>query len=584
MAKVYSIFGAGPAGLYTAWRLLVSGKLLKGDTLELYDWGKYDFSTKDSKTRAPAGRICTYHYKNDSTQSYIEVGGMRYMDWDGNQDSPGHRLVTTVINQLGLDSDTQEFITTDNPLFYLRQKNFYSKEITASNPAPYYANHDLATKTPDEAFNYVARKIINNEHTPKTRSQQCEYYKNGKLPDSFKSQVYKPGNSLANIGYWNLMFDQLCNEGYQYAADGGGYSSNVINWNSADALIYNNEFVPGGKFKTLKDGYSTLFVKLFEKIIDCCKKKEISWKYVPECRLRSIYLKDGQIIFTTALRQSPHTIDHTSTTDYAFLAMPRQSLELVAQGTRYKDSKITDVLNHEKVQLYLQSVAKQPSYKIAMFFESEWWKDSKYSPKLGNNVFGPTITDTPLRQIYYFGNNGSEKNSPVYGMLASYDDENFTQFWQELELDQKSSRTIPLSEDLQPLDSPRSAPQAMIKMLRSQLACVHYGAGADLSKVPKPLETVFMDWSSNPFGAGYHAWAAHYDICDVMEKIRKPTQLIDGLDANIFIVGSAYSNDQAWVEGAFCTAESVLKDFLGVKPIIDESNYPFICRCSTKTE
>jgi hypothetical protein len=93
-----------------------------------------------------------------------------------------------------------------------------------------------------------------------------------------------------------------------------------------------------------------------------------------------------------------------------------------------------------------------------------------------------------------------------------------------------------------------------------------------------------MDWSSNPFGAGYHAWAAHYDICDVMEKIRKPTQLIDGLDANIFIVGSAYSNDQGWVEGAFCTAESVLKDFLGVQPIIDESNYPFICRCTTKAE
>lgn len=381
------------------------------------------------------------------------------------------------------------------------------------------------------------------------------------------------------------MFDQLCNEGYQYAADGGGYSSNVINWNSADALIYNNEFFPGQKFKALKHGYSTLFVKLFQQIFDCCKTKEIALKYIPECRLRSIYLEDGQITFTTALRQSPYTIDHTSTTDYAFLTMPRQSLELVAQATRYNDSRITDVLNHDQVQLYLQSVIKQPSYKIAMFFNSEWWKKSKYPPKLsGNNVFGPTITDTPLRQIYYFGNNGSEQSSPVYGMLASYDDESFTQFWQELEINDQSSRTVPLSEDLQPLNRPRSAPQAMINMLRSQLACVHYGAAADASLVPQPLETVFMDWSSNPFGAGYHAWAAHYDICDVMEKIRKPTQLIDGLDANIFIVGSAYSNDQGWVEGAFCTAESVLKDFLGVQPIIDESNYPFICRCTTKAK
>ena len=50
--KTYSIFGAGAAGLYTAWRLLngvpagSKGKAMmlgKNDILELYDWGKYDF-------------------------------------------------------------------------------------------------------------------------------------------------------------------------------------------------------------------------------------------------------------------------------------------------------------------------------------------------------------------------------------------------------------------------------------------------------------------------------------------------------------------------------------------------------------
>jgi len=41
-------------------------------------------------------------------------------------------------------------------------------------------------------------------------------------------------------------------------------------------------------------------------------------------------------------------------------------------------------------------------------------------------------------------------------------------------------------------------------------------------------------------------------------------------------VGEAYSNDQAWVEGAYCTAESVLNDFFGIKHIIDNVVYPFI--------
>ena len=63
--KTYSIFGAGAAGLYTAWRLL-NGKAKKGkdqkmlkkdDILELYDWGKYDFSKKNSGTRAPGARV-----------------------------------------------------------------------------------------------------------------------------------------------------------------------------------------------------------------------------------------------------------------------------------------------------------------------------------------------------------------------------------------------------------------------------------------------------------------------------------------------------------------------------------------------
>ena len=62
----------------------------------------------------------------------------------------------------------------------------------------------------------------------------------------------------------------------------------------------------------------------------------------------------------------------------------------------------------------------------------------------------------------------------------------------------------------------------------------------------------------------------------MQRKIRKPSQLVPNTDCEIFIVGETYSNDQAWVEGAFCTAESVLNDFFGIEPIIDEKYYPFI--------
>src|SRR5579859_6736645 len=79
--KTYSIFGAGAAGLYTAWRLLSGttksekGKtrqLAEGDTLELFDWGQYDFSKEHPGSRAAGARVCTWHYQNDQTKSYVE--------------------------------------------------------------------------------------------------------------------------------------------------------------------------------------------------------------------------------------------------------------------------------------------------------------------------------------------------------------------------------------------------------------------------------------------------------------------------------------------------------------------------------
>ncbi|NCF73880.1 MAG: hypothetical protein GWP67_10290 [Gammaproteobacteria bacterium] len=596
--QTWSIFGCGPAGLYTAWRLVTTGKIKEGDKLSLFEWGKYRLDGQESGTRAPAGRICTYHHEDNPRNSFVEIGGMRYIHWNGDdgEDAAGHRLVTTVIDELELAGTAIPFNTTNDPLFYLRARNFYSSDISSSNPAPYAADHSLAAYPPASgdlsAYQYVADQVFCNVKYD-TRKKQLDFYAEGKVPDSFRSDVFKPGDLLSNIGFWNLAFDQQGGEGYRYAAAGGGYQANVINVNSANAVIINNEFVPGQEFKTLRSGYSSIYPAMFDRIRDKCTEVGIELDYQPGTRLRSIWLdpkEDNRITFTVATADDPNRASDTDSTDCAFLALPPGSLDIVADGSRYMDGNIVDVLNAEPVALYRDSVVTEPSYKIAMFFDSEWWNDSMYPPRLSDhesnidpdtgkeipNVFGPTITDTPLRQVYYFGDNAVSSSKKVYSLLASYDDERFYRFWQELELGPNEIRETPLSEELQPLEGGRKAPEVMVNMLRSQLARVHWGPGATASLVPEPLETVFMDWSLKPFSAGYHGWAPHYDMNDVMRQIRKPTQLMDDVDADLFIVGSAFSNDQAWVEGAFCTAESVLTKFLDVEPIIDQSNYPFI--------
>lgn len=664
--KTYSIFGAGAAGLYTAWRLLngtakdeaaKAKQLTEGDTLELFDWGRYAFTNNDGGTREPGARVCTWHYKDDPNNSYLEVGGMRYSYWSGDDIGPksgGHRLVTTVINKLGLDQYSVPFNESTNPLYYLRTKNMYLNQITSSNPAPYNVDHYGASDSPDTGFNTVERLAVTADSGPKSRAEWCDFYANGvikvDLPDT---SAFKKGDKLSDIGYWNLMFDQLGSEGFSYTADGNGYTSNVINWNSAVAFQANNEFTPGTEYRTLTKGYSYMFTALFQAIADLAKQKGITFNYQPDTRLHSILQVGDKVRYTTATRDNPNKKNGTFTTDAAWMAMSRYPVELVAQATRYEDVEGVDVLNTSKVQLYLESAVLQPSYKVGMFFHEPWWADNSTNPPpypaqinsyevtkdvistLGNegfpagylsiiendsnilevpfastgafikavetsikhrltitqeqqllsaaerNTIGPSVTDTPIRQIVYFGNNALvQGEKKVYGLLAAYDDEMYTTFWRELELGPDKTRKVPTSEDYQTLKGPKEPSKAMIKMLRAQLAAVHFGPASDYTLVPEPLETRYMDWSLPPFAAGYHAWAAHYDVCDVQQKIRKPSSLNPGQDANIFIVGEAYSNDQAWVEGAYCTAESVLNDFFGIEPLISPVNYPFICPCS----
>lgn len=662
--KTYSIFGAGAAGLYTAWRLL-SGKtkgiddtkqLKSGDVLELYDWGKYDFSEDHQGSRSAGARVCTWYYQDSKSNSYLELGGMRYLNWDKSQgnDASGHRLVTTVVELLDLNQYSVPFNESTNPLYYLRTKNMYLNDITSSNPAPYHVNNYGATNSPNTGFNTVESIAVTATNGPQTRTQWCDFYRNGRINvDLPETSIYKKGDLLCNIAYWNLMFDQLGSEGFNYTSDGNGYTSNVINWNAAVALEANNEFTPGTVYRTLSKGYSYIFNKLFETIVTLAKSKGVDFQYHPDKRLHSILVKKGVINYTIANREHPNKMVSSHTTNAAWMAMPRFAIDLVAQASRFKDFENVDgldVLNHKKTQLYLESAILQPSYKIGMFFDQPWWLASATTPppypaaiisyeitqKVLNelkvpdfpeayinkwrcngqifeqpfasandfikaaestieqrldynqeqklliasvcNTIGPSITDTPIRQVVYFGNNAVDQNTkPIYGILASYDDEQYTSFWEELEYDINQIQKEPFADNTQTLKGPKKATPLMVKMLRQQLAALHFGPQADFNSVPEPLETKYMDWSLPPFNAGYHAYAAHYDVGDVQRMIRKPSQLLFEQDVDIFIVGEAYSNDQAWVEGAFCTAESVLNDFFNIEPIIDNTHYPFIC-------
>ena len=204
--KTYSIFGAGAAGLYTAWRLLngepkknnAKRKLLKkGDRLELYDWGKYDFSQKHPGTREPGARVCTWHYKDNKDNSYLELGGMRYSFWNGEPKAAGHRLVTTTIKELGLDKISVPFNEGSDPLLSLRSRNMYTSEINSNNRAPYAADHYGASVAPDDGFTKIQSVAFTEEDNPKTREEWCKFFEHGRITvDMAETSIFQKGDFL----------------------------------------------------------------------------------------------------------------------------------------------------------------------------------------------------------------------------------------------------------------------------------------------------------------------------------------------------------------------------------------------------
>ena len=566
----YVIAGAGAAGLYTAYRLLSSNVLAAGDTVQLIEWSNSHVG----------GRINTYTFEGgDANGQYVEAGGMRFStdpNFQSGSIQSGHVVLQNLIYEMGLESSVVPFVMS-NPyrLYYLRGVNFYEQNIASTN-LPYqfdasFKANDYDQKNAEYIFGAVATGFTQTTD-PWSRAQWCNYFATGTVPSQVATATFPEGTPVRDIGYWNLLYDQLGDEGFDYVTDANGFASNTINWNSADAMQNNTEFGDNSVYSRIQGGYSLLFEALLQQILQLAEPRQSLAPILFGTQLAGFEYDQPSSTFSLTLVDQNGT--STADCDVLFLAMPRRSLELVAAG-----SSADNPLNQEAVKLYLESALNQPAFKVALLFDDPWWSDNticQYTPNLTDGAGGPTMTDLPLRQIYYFGNDatGAAGGGP-YVLLASYDDMQFESFWQEMEI--TGDRTVPGSMDYQPLNGPTaldpSAP--MVQLLLSQLALVH---GANVAHLPLPTQVIFQDWGRNPYGAGYHGWAAHYNICEVMQAMLNPGSLIGNDDMNLFIVGACYSIDQAWVEGALCTAEMVMQQYFGLPPFRDvPAGYTLIC-------
>jgi monoamine oxidase len=550
-----AIIGAGTSGLYTGWRLLTGehkGRKKKSAPPRVQI---FELSNRI------AGRLHSVYLPGMGDVAG-ELGGMRYMDQQ--------QIVSTLIEKLF----KKELKSVDFPMgdpakhfFYGRTQRCRANAWTEAQKKKqtfktnYFLREDLVGYDSDQLFNKVIydvlvadpwfrkskyAKLVTNpskyNYTFQLTSRDWDEVK-PRLTYNFPGSPYH-GKKVNDLGFWNLLKDQTGEEAYEFLSVAGGYYSNTINWNAAEAFPYMvGDFSnTGTSYKTIDGGYDLLAYAVANAYLG-----------QPEAK---IWIENQLITFNKqpADSQFRYSIEmynvrsRRTWTVYAnaiVLAMPRRSLELLDQNNFFFNPE-----KRQTLQQNISSVIMEPSFKLLVAFENAWWKKD-----FGTN-HGESITDLPMRQCYYFDVN--KKNGHAL-FLASYNDMRTVPFWSPLEKRHGHGQFQPRAtrgasqEELDALIDVQ-ATQVMVDEAMKEVRELH-----GREDIPQPYVSWFKNWAEDPFGGGYHGWKAGVSVKHVMPYMRQPLP-----GEAVHICGEAYSDQQGWVEGAFCEAEKMLEDHFGL--------------------
>jgi monoamine oxidase len=544
-----AIVGAGVSGLYSGYRLL---------------GGEYA-----ERRRAPTqvhvfemsprigGRLHSVSIPGMDVVG--ELGGMRYLT--------SQALTTTLIEQVFADRLQTRAFSMGDPghlFFYLRGQRFRANAWSRaqargrSKHTRYRLHAHDAALSPDQLFNRVIYDVLMADRQVARRfghkllhPSACEYDFRLTRRDWAAIKpvlVYNfpgpyAGMRVADMGFWNLIRDRCSDEGYDYLSDGNGYYSMTINWNAAEAFPYTVGDFSGKQvsYKTIDGGYDQIAYALAQAFTDL--PGSAIWT---GNRLVDLARADGGarkyvLTFQNQRSSRPWRVF----ADRVVLAMPRRSLELLNQQNFFFNPPRGTAL-HE----HMRAALLEPSFKLLLGFKRPWWKEDFGA------LAGESITDLPMRQCYYFGTDPANSHSLF---MASYNDMRTVGFWTALE---KGPRFVPrrtrLASD-RDLGALRRwhASQLMVAEAMGQVRQVH---GHLPRPIPDPYVALYMNWSDDPFGAGYHGWAAGAPVKRVMRYMRQPYA-----GEQVHICGEAYSEQQGWVEGALCVAERMLQEHFALR-------------------
>eukprot|EP00040_Diaphanoeca_grandis_P004321 m.28117 g.28117 ORF g.28117 m.28117 type:complete len:1050 (-) comp15866_c1_seq1:135-3284(-) len=555
-----AIVGGGAAGLYTGYRLKhgSEAKQFKGkNAVQIFEM-----------SNRIGGRLKSVRLPGMTNVLGSELGGMRYMH--------EHKIVTALTEkvfsqQYGLENITFPMGDASHHLLYLRKQRFFADSfdratITGENfTTRYVVDDEFHGKSANDIFGMIIDKVLQADNKPTSGTignQQTSSMSRQLWNEVKKTLVYRfngspyDGEYVYNIGFWNLLKDQSSQEVYEFLKQAGGYYSNTINWNSAEAFPYMmGDFANGdATYSTIKGGYDQVLTSLASSFVESGGKIRTMNQLLYYHENPDPHTAKFKYVLTFYNLKEDR--EWTVLAKQIVLAMPRRSLELVNESFLFSPTSTVVKSKHFDIN----NVISEPSMKLLLGFEIPWWRK-----QLGAH-HGESITDLPMRQCYYFGTDESNSHSLF---LSSYNDMTTTTFWETIrrmpvqKFQDRSTALVKASNNDDDDDSDpgvvypafEKANVVMVAEAMKQVRELH----GDAIDIPEPYTTAFKSWTDDPYGGGYHAWRTG-KVWKRMPAMRHPAPM-----HQIFIVGEAYSEQQGWVEGALCTAEHVLRDHFGLQ-------------------
>ena len=547
-----AIVGGGIGGIYCGWRLVTAGP---GKSATLKNWagknGKLSVAVFEGSDRI-GGRLLSARPPSFSQKTTCEIGGMRYVS--------SQTLVRSLVeNELKLPHYPQVVDQPSN-LVYLRGKQLRFSQVQNPSMLPYdldWAEAQYVSQNdPSGLLGWGIAKLLPG----------VNQYTGGALHKYLREAVVD-GTPLYQHGFWNLLARALSPDAYSLARSLVGYDCLGSNANAVDLISEYFDFTPGVTYSLLTQGYDAVPWTLQRQFEDAGGELiQGAWL----AGFEKTTLSDGSTGVVLHFADDRPAV----TARAILLAMPRRSLELLR-----REGPVLDPSQAPQVQDMLGSVRPIPLYKLFLAYEYPWWTAVGVQQ-------GRSLTDTPVRQLYYWPVDPLANVPPATGkaLLMAYNDATNVDFWAGLSGNGTRTKNMPqarrlfrkIAPELRMFDRPKQtlqaapgdefskrllqnwedhpAPHEMVMEMHRQLKAMH-----NIQYAPKPYDAAFVDWSVDPYGGGVHFWNRGYKSWEILRKMTQPVA-----DFPCYVCGEAYSTNQTWAEGALQTAEIVLQEHLGL--------------------